>query len=680
MNAVNQRRIVVLEALFMVAAAVIVGRAILIQLSAPPKLARLADRQFKSRIMALPSRGMLYDREGHGLAVSLKVRSLYLRPSALRAQVPRKGPLKRIARALGHAVGLPAQKVEEKIFSKKTFLWLKRPLSEGEEKLVRELGLDRYGDGIGLAEESRRVYPNRELAVHAMGTVNIDGKGIEGIEMRYDSLLAGEQTRIASLKDAHGRAIFVDDQGILAFRHGQSLELTIDKTIQYEAEKTLRNYAEDFGARAATAIVAEVETGEILALANYPTYDPNRARGSGMEARRNRAVTDIYEPGSIMKPLLTVLALEKGMAPDAKIYCEKGVFRVGDRIISEAETHEKYEWLTLEEILQKSSNIGAAKLALQMGPDNVGAFLQRMGLGARTGIDLPGEVSGLSMPLADTLASLKSNVRLANVGFGQGITATPLQVLAWYMALANGGVAQQPRLVRRVLADDGAVVQEFTPKPGKRLFSPEGAARVSTMLEKVTQEGGTGVKAALGEWTVAGKTGTAQKIDPATRRYSKSKYISTFVGFAPAKRPKLLTLVLFDEPNTSKRYYAGDTAAPAFHDIMRAALIRRNVPANLAVPAQVENSNRLALQAIRSEVEGEPQGAVGTASLAAELNELDQVRLPDMKGMTIREVMRAVSSYPLELEILGSGVLKEQQPPPQQWLEPRTKVRLTFEP
>lgn len=679
MNAVNQKRIVILEALFMVAAATLVGRAVLIQLSAPPKLARLADRQFKSRIVALPSRGMLYDREGHGLAVSLKVRSLYLRPSALKAAVPRKSSLKRIARALAHAIGMPAAKVEAKVFSRKTFLWLKRPLTEAQEKTVRELGLDRYGDGIGLAEESRRVYPNRELGVHALGTVNIDGKGIEGLEMHYDAILAGEQTRIASLKDARGRAIFVDDHGILAFRHGQSLELTIDKTIQYEAEKTLRNYAEDFGARAATAIVAEVESGEILAMANYPAYDPNRARGSGMEARRNRAVTDIYEPGSVMKPLVTVLALEKGMAPGAQIYCEKGRFKVGDRVITEAETHEKHEWLTLGEILQHSSNIGAAKLALGLGPEVVGKFLERIGIGERTGIDLPGEVSGLSMPLPETLASLKSAVRLANVGFGQGVTATPLQVLNWYMALANGGVAQQPRLVRRVLADDGTVAHEFRPKPGKRLFSAEAAAKVSAMLEKVTQEGGTGAKAGIEEWSVAGKTGTAQKIDPATRRYSKSKYISTFVGFAPANRPKLVTLVIFDEPNTTKRYYAGDTAAPAFHDIMRAALIRRNVPSNLNYPAKVENSNRLALQAIRNEVESEPQATDG-APMAVELNEQDQVRLPDLKGMTVREVMRTVSQYPIELEILGSGILKEQHPSAQQWLEPRAKVRLTFEP
>ena len=672
------KRIVLLEAVFMLGAATLVGRAVWLQVAPHQRLERLADRQFKAHITALPSRGAILDREGQGLAVSMKARSLYVRPEALRAHLRDRGALKRLARAVGTVIHQPVDKVLEKLTSKKSFVWIKRPLTDEEEKSVRAMGLERFGDGLALVEESRRAYPSHELAAHALGTVNIDGKGIEGLELYYDAVLAGEQSRISSVKDARGRSIFVDDHGILAFRHGQSLVLTLDRVIQFQAEKIIRRYTEDLGARAAVAIVMDVETGEILALANTPAYDPNKPQAHGLDARRNRAATDILEPGSTLKPLITALALETGITPETQIYCERGRFKVADRWITEAETHEKFEWMDLSRIIARSSNIGAAKLALNLGAETVGSGLQRIGVGVKTGIDLPGEVSGAAEPWAAFTKSLRSPVRLANVGFGHGITATPQQLLAWYSALASDGLMRTPFMVKRVLSDTGELVHEFTPKAPKRIFSAAAARKVALMLEKVVTGDGTGTQAALADWTVAGKTGTAQKVDAHTKKYSKNKFISTFIGFAPAKNPKLVTLVLFDEP--MRHYYAGETAAPAFREIMQLALVRRNVPADLSSPASLLSQNKQAVRSVLNAVNTvKPRGAALTRGMP-ETAEDGRIRLPDMKGMTVREALRLVGTQPLQPEILGSGILKTQEPVAEEWLEPRQKVRLHFEP
>ncbi len=672
------KRILLLEVLFIMGATTLVGRAVWLQLAAPARLERLANRQFKTRVTTLPSRGAILDREGQGLAISMKARSLYVRPEALRVTVRDRGALKRLARAVATVIHQPYEKVLEKLTSKKPFVWIKRPLADDEEKAVRTLGLERFGDGLALVEESRRAYPSRELAAHALGTVNIDGKGIEGLELYYDAVLAGEQSRISSMKDARGRSIFVDDHGILAFRHGQSLVLTIDRVIQFQAEKIIRQYAEDLGAKAAMAIVMDVETGEILALANTPSYDPNKPQSFSADARRNRTATDIMEPGSTLKPIITAFALEGGISPETQIYCERGKFKVADRWITEAETHERFEWMDLSHILARSSNIGAAKLALSLGADAVGNGLQRIGVGVKTGIDLPGEVSGAAEPWASFVKSLRSPVRLANVGFGHGITATPLQLLSWYSALATDGQVRTPFLVKRVLSDAGEVVHEFAPRPPKRVFTAVAARKVALMLEKVVTGDGTGTQAALADWTVAGKTGTAQKVDPRTKKYSRSKFISTFIGFAPAKAPKLVALVLFDEP--TRHYYAGETAAPAFREVMQAALVRRNVPPDLSSPAALLSRNKQAVRSVLNAVSTvQPRGAALTRGMP-EVGEEGRIRLPDLKGMTVREALRLVGTQPLTPEILGSGILKTQEPAAEEWLEPRQKVRLHFEP
>ncbi|MEW6056715.1 MAG: penicillin-binding protein [Bdellovibrionota bacterium] len=695
----NPKRIKALQLAFIVFASLIVGRAIQLQVGADSRLERLAKRQFGSKITALPRRGLIFDRNGEGLAISLKVRSLFFRPEILKKEVS-ASERTRILFNLNRILKMPLNELRSKMNSERGFVWVKRQLTENEEQSIRRLGLIEYGDSIGLAEETKRFYPNKDLAAHVLGTVNVDGNGLEGLEFLYEGILNGDEARITSNKDAMGRRIFKDDRGLLAFRDGQSLVLTLDKALQYEAEKGLKQAIDDYQAKSGSVIVAEVETGEILALANTPTYNPNNAKSASLESRRNRAITDAYEPGSTFKPFMVAMALEKGRTPKTQIYCERGSFKVGDRIISEAEAHEKFEWLSLGQILKFSSNIGAAKIALDLGPAPVTQLMDRLGVGKKTEIDLPGEASGFI-----DHKELRSPVRLANVGFGHGFTVTPLQMLTYYLALANGGHWIQPKLVKAILSEDpdslerGAIRwklgHRFDNPKNKKIFSPKIASQITTMLETVVEEEGTGIKAQLAEWPVAGKTGTAQKIDQQTFRYSKSKYIVSFAGFAPAKNPKLVALVVLDEPQ--KKLYASDTAAPTFREIMRAGLLRERVPPTDSKVRLLQLANKTSIDGLKASAfsatqktkpadfrslekpSKTPKGIEQATSLELEVDEKQsRVRLPDLTGLTLRESLKVIGSQPLEIEVVGSGFLREQNPAANQWLKAGSKIKLVF--
>jgi cell division protein FtsI (penicillin-binding protein 3) len=682
-------RITVLKIGFLTFAAAIAARAVLFQTGADPRLERLAMRQFSSKVTAMPRRGHIFDRNGEGLAITLKASSLFFRPEILRKELTHSEK-NRLLFNLAKFLRLPINTLTAKMKSEKGFVWVKRQLSTSEEQAIKDLRLLDYGDGVGLVEETKRFYPNKELAAHAVGSVNVDGQGLEGLELYYDNVLNGTKVRISSNKDAMGRRIFRDDQGLVAFKDGQSIVLTLDKAMQYEAEKTLRLKIEELSAKAGTVIVAEVETGEILALANYPTFNPNNPKQAYADSRRNRAITDTYEPGSTFKPFIIASALEKGRSPKNRIYCENGSFKVGDRTISEAETKEKFEWLTLGEILKFSSNIGAAKLALELGPETVGEMMKRMGIGRKTGIDLPGEVGG-----SLSLKELNSKVRLANVGFGHGFTVTPLQMLTYYLSIANGGRWVQPKLVKAVLAEDpeslerGAIRyklgQRFDELNARKILTPAIASQLTTMLESVVEENGTGAQAQLTDWPVAGKTGTAQKVDTETRHYSREKHIATFAGFAPAKSPKLVALVLLDEPQ--KKFYAGETAAPAFREIMQACLLREKVPPADSAMRTQQLANRAAIETLVVDEAKPKQNLSPTLNVALsdipqtnpERNDKSQIRLPNLQGLSVREALRTVGSEPIQFEIIGSGTLKEQVPPSGQWLNAGSKVKLIFQ-
>jgi cell division protein FtsI (penicillin-binding protein 3) len=649
---------------FISVAVILILRVVQLQVFPDQRLARLSMRQFQSQISALPVRGAIYDRNGEALALSRKVFSIYIRPLILKDELKPK-ELNRVIGDLAKALSMPKVNIQQKISNGRSFVWLKRQMSDAEERKIRELGLLRFNDGIGLVQEALRMYPNESLAAHVLGSVNIDGQGIEGIEYTFDRTLRGRETRIQSMKDARGRRIFATDQGLSALIDGESLVLTLDKTLQHESERQLKAVVENTRAKAASAIVMNVHTGEILALANYPNFNPNDAKNFSIEARRNRVVADTYEPGSTFKPFIVAASLENGFSPSSKIYCEMGQFKVQDRVISEAETHEKFEWLTLTEIIKFSSNIGAAKLALKLGPTKTSKIFEQFGFGRKTGVELPGEALGIV-----SQRDLKSQVRLANVGFGHGFTATPLQIVTAYAAIANGGQVVHPTLVKALLKQDaeslayGEVRYNIDTSTIKNtnqssvvsssLLNRKTAQQLQKVLAAVVTEGGTGEQAQLEEWPVAGKTGTAQKIDETTKKYSRQNYIASFAGFAPVNKPHLAAIVVVDEPRTS--YYASQTAAPVFREIMRLALLREKIPPQDHAVRLLEIANQQSLNTLK--VSGVEKKSTDSNKQIIDLN-----AMPDLGKMTLRQARRLLGPYKIKLKVEGAGDIVSEQLP-----------------
>ncbi|MEK6715884.1 MAG: penicillin-binding protein 2, partial [candidate division NC10 bacterium] len=421
--------------------------------------------------------------------------------------------------------------------------------------------------GIGLFPESRRYYPRQELAAHVLGLVGLDDRGLEGLEYQYDDLLGGQPQFVVAQQDALGRIIFRQEES-----RPQApifdLTLTIDEVIQYIAERELARAVERSRAKAGTAIVMDPSTGEILALANQPTYDPNTYRKATSAARRNRAVTDAFEPGSAFKVILLAGALEEGVVrPGDRFHGENGAIEVSGVTIRD---HEKYGWLTVRQILTQSSNVGAIKIGQKLGKSLYYHYISGFGFGSLTGMDLPGETPGLMRRPRGWSA-----LSLSVLSLGQEISVTPVQIATAFSAVANGGNLVRPHVVRGLRAVDGSLQRQVEPVVIRRVISSETARTLLDMMRAVVEEG-TGKEAALEEYSVAGKTGTAQKLDPATGRYSHQKVVASFIGAVPAERPRLVILVLIDEPETLR--WGGSIAAPTFREIARDALKYLQVP------------------------------------------------------------------------------------------------------
>ncbi len=525
-------------------------------------LARLADRQHRGQIDLTPRRGPIVDRAGELLASTVDAQSLYAEPDVLRRE-PRK--IGALARALGVSVG----DIERKAAAAAPFVWLKRLATPKEVAAVTAVDVR----GVGALPEGRRVYPHASLAAHVLGVAGIDAQGLEGIEREYDALIRPPPQVIEATRDAHGRHLFTAGLGLDDAPVGARVELTLDAAQQAVVERELGLGVERAAARSGTAIVLDPWTGAILALANVPSFDPNSVGGSDAAGRRNRAVTDMYEPGSTLKAMLAAAALDQGVAtPHAKIFCEEGRYNVAGRVIHD---HHPHGVLTFTNVIRYSSNIGTAKVAARLGADRLHAYLRAFGFGERTGIGLPGEVAGR---LRD--ADRWTPIDLATASFGQGIAATALQVACAFAVLANGGVLVQPYVVRRVVAPDGTVLVRHRRRAVRRVIKPETARTVAALLRGVVEsEGGTGRYARVPGEPVSGKTGTAQKVDPATGRYSPTARVASFVGFLPADEPRVVVLVLIDEPTTSE--YGGVVAAPVFRAIAQALFAREGIEANV---------------------------------------------------------------------------------------------------
>ncbi len=529
---------------FIIVFCIISVRAYFLQVLQANKLAQRIENQHKSRILLSPRRGTVYDRNGTELAVSIGVQSLYARPGLV---TPDPAVVKKLAAILK----LPRSTIKKRITSGKNFVWLKRKLTPGQAEAIQALEID----GLGFVKENKRYYPNKELAGQVLGFAGIDTQGLAGIEFEYDRLLRGRQTELIANRDALGRSLFIEGIQPNANIQGHDLVLTIDKNIQYIAERELQAAVTLSEAKGGIAVVMDPWTGEVLALANVPLFNPNQFAKFSQSVRRNRAITDVFEPGSTFKPFLVAAALEEEIIKPRDIFfCENGSYRVNDKIIHDVHPH---GWLSVTKILKYSSNIGVSKISKHLGKESFYQYIRKFGFAEETGIQFPIEATGF-VPLPYRCSDHTQSA----MAFGQGISVTPLQLAGAYSSLANGGHLVRPYIVKKIIDGQGNCIREQEPFIRHRVVSEQTAHRVRSMLQSVVSKGGTGSKAAITGFTVAGKTGTSQKIQQFQKGYCDKRAIASFAGFAPADHPYITVLVIIDEPQ--KMSYGGEIAAPVF--------------------------------------------------------------------------------------------------------------------
>ncbi|WIG98986.1 penicillin-binding protein [Myxococcus sp. SDU36] len=647
-------RVRLLFGLFLMLLGVAFGRAVQLQVFEQEKLRGMAQDQYVRHIEIPARRGDIFDRRGTPLAQSVEVDSIWVDPSML-------PDVKAASRALAKALKMDPDELGARLARARRFAWVKRQARPAEVAAVKALALP----GVGFSKEPKRFYPQRELGAHVVGTVGMDGRGLEGLELAFHDELSGQNSSTSGFRDAKGRKLLV--QGALdpLQRQGAAVTLTLDRHIQYVAEKALSRAVEDARAVAGMAVVLDPRTGELLAVANHPRFNPNTPESSTRSGMRNRAALDTFEPGSTLKSFVVATALEeKAITADSLFFCENGAWRVGRHTIND--TH-SYGWLAPQGILQVSSNICMAKIAQALGREKFVKGYQAFGFAERTGLSLPGEGRGV-------LPFPKAEVSLATQSFGQGMTATAVQIASAYGALANDGVLMRPYLVSKVVDPDGVVLLENRPTELRRAVSAKVARQVVGMLESVVVKGGTATKAAMEDYRVAGKTGTAQKADPVARGYS-DKRIASFVGVVPAESPRAVILVVVDEPKTD--VYGGTVAAPAFKEIATAAM------AHLAVPPSRTVAPEVAVAAVSPAPAAAKPGAkasgVARTALADAVTETPEpgtVRVPDLQGAVGREAVVKLLAAALEPQVLGSGRVVSQTPPAGSLVEKGARVTL----
>lgn len=648
-------RIIIIGTIFGLLFLAVTVQAFRLQIVQHEEMIKKAERQHQRIVPLTPVRGTIMDRNGNKLAVSLEMDSCFAEPRNIQ-------DIDGTATVLAPFLRTTKQELLKKLNGSKNFVWLERRLTPEQAAPIKNLKLR----GIGFAPESKRFYPNMEAAAHVIGFTGLDPTGLEGVELKYDSVMLGNTGYMVTERDALGRSIARKDSVVKNSSPGNNLVLTLDMTIQHIAEKELAKAVTESQSKGGMALVMEAATGKILALANYPTFNPNSFAQSTNAQLRNRIVADTFEPGSTFKIFVIAAALEERLvSPNDVFNCENGVYRVADRIIHDDHPHPR---LSVSDIIKYSSNIGSAKIGFKLGEVRLKEYLRNFGFGARTGIDLPGEALG-------SLKKRWYGIDLATTSFGQGVSLSTIQLVTAVSSIANGGMLMKPYLVEKILDDTGQAVQENEPQIIRRVVSPETARQVARMMETVTGEGGTGTKAAVEGYRVAGKTGTAQKVDPLTRTYSPTKRIGSFVGFVPADNPKLTIAIIIDEPQGIK--YGGVVAAPAFHGIALNSLAYLKImpPGNLAKAPKAAEQQAAQPSKQAAAVETMAEGdALDISSSSGE------TVMPDFRGMSMRSVLQVMEKQQINIRLIGSGRAMEQNPPPGQSIRGIGEVWIKFEP
>ncbi|UCD77648.1 MAG: penicillin-binding protein 2 [Desulfobacterales bacterium] len=548
-------RILLVGLFFLGALGAIIAKAVHLQVYRSQWLSQIATDQYEKSLTTSGKRGTIYDRNMRELALSGDVTSIAAHPS-------RVTEVKASAKALAAILKLDARAIKMRLASDRSFVWIKRKTTAKETSLVKDLDLP----GIDFIQEYNRYYPNTTLAAQALGFTGLDGEGLEGIEFYYNRQLTGADKNFTVFKDALGNG-FSPENRQLATNRGHNLVLTIDSTIQYITENALQRAADQYSAGSALAIVMQPQTGAILAIAHYPTFNPNSYLEYDRSRWRNRAITDPFEPGSTFKIFSAAAALEYGNIKENDIfYCENGAYKIGKNVVHDIRRH---GWLSLQQIIKFSSNIGAVKVGEKVGAKRLYQTFRNFGFGEKTGIDCPGETPG-----SLSHYSSWSNIDIGAISFGHGIAVSAVQLITAVASIANDGVLMQPYIVGSITDQNGLPVKSFKPRQVRRVVSARTAGIVKKIMRTVITEGGTGVNAALDGYSVCGKTGTARKLDE-NGKYSDNKHVASFVGFTPANHPQIAILVVIDEPK--EIFYGGIVAAPVFKDIAQQTLNYLNV-------------------------------------------------------------------------------------------------------
>jgi cell division protein FtsI (penicillin-binding protein 3) len=673
----SHRRVLVVASVLVFWMFAITARVVYLQTLEHEWLRERARVQQQDALETSPLRGLVLDREGRELARSVDTESFFVVPGEI-------SDVARVAAQLAPLVGAERSALQERLREAKEgnrkFIWIARKLEEDQAERINALKLE----GVYSLKEPKRRYPNGSLAAHVLGFVGLDEVGLAGVEQFYDERVRGEAGKVFIETDAHRRPYASFEQSA---RAGQTVVLTIDQVIQYRTEQALAGAVERAHAKSGTAIVLDPHTGEILALANAPSFDPNNPRNASAEARANQALQNIYEPGSTFKIVAYSAAIERGLVkPDDHIDCQMGSITVAGRLVHD---HHPFGSLTISEALAKSSNVAAIKLGLRVGDDSMYDYMRLFGFGSRTGVELPGETAGLVRAVARWQPS-----SMGSIAIGQEVGVTPVQMAGAFGALANDGVRIAPHLVREIRAADGSVVFQSSPEQ-HRVVSTETARTLRGMLEGVTLNG-TAKRAQLNGYSAAGKTGTAQKIDPATKTYSKTKYVGSFVGFAPVENPAVVIIVVIDEPVGS--YHGGDVAAPIFREIAEQVLPALSIAPDTDVkPApgtdliaktshETTTSARLREELDREweqrratlpQIAGDAPGA-GMSEVVYAASTKRAVLMPDLRGRSLRDAARICAQLGLQLEARGEGHAVQQSPAAGAEVDSGQVVRIDF--
>lgn len=549
---VVRMRIIFVESILIIAMCVLAGRSAQLQILKGNYYKKKVDSQINRVVKLTARRGEIVDRNGNVMAISLKSPSVYAIPKSIANK-------ERVARTLASILNEDYKRVFDKINSQSAFVWVKRWVTPEQMEKVKSNFPPREVD---IAMEYKRYYPNREVAAHILGFAGVDRDGLEGVEREYNNFLLPGDAVIEEKRDGKGRTIWLS-----TYREEDiQLVLTIDRDVQAEVERILERYVKNYGAKGGMAGFMNAKTGEVIAMAVYPYFNPNTFWEYSHEVIRNKFITDVYEPGSTFKVFLMSVALEEGtVSEDDEFYCENGRYSIFGKEIGD---YKKFDYLTAKDIIVFSSNIGAVKIAEKLDKNVFYEYIRKFGFGSRTGIDLPGESGGLLKPLR-----VLTPFEYRTIAFGQGIGVTGIQMLTAFASVVNGGYLLKPYLVSSI-RKNGKVVYKGRSVYYRKVISSQTSSRMKKILIEVVERG-TGSSARIDGYYVGGKTGTSQKIDPITRTYSEDLYVASFIGFAPLSAD-YVGIVIIDEPKAE--IYAGKVAAPAFAEMMKFILHRYNVP------------------------------------------------------------------------------------------------------